>query len=114
MGFGTSGVRLYRISSALVLGDGGTAIDHARRVRPAELPTVERQARYWVDVARAFAMWGKYEDCYRALLAAERAAPEETRSLPAVRFLVQALVARTRRSATPGLREFAVRVHAPI
>lgn len=114
MGFGAPGVRLYRISSALVLGDAGTAIDHARQIRPAELPTVERQARYWVDVARAFAIWGKYEDCHRALLAAERAAPEETRSLPVVRTLVQALAANTRRSVTPGLREFAVRVHAPI
>ncbi|GAA4616474.1 hypothetical protein GCM10023195_73310 [Actinoallomurus liliacearum] len=114
MGFGAPGVRLYRVSSALVLGDAGTAIDHARHVRPAELPTVERRARYWVDVARAFALWGKYEDCYRALLAAERAAPEETRSLPVVRTLVQALVANTRRSTAPGLREFASRVNAPI
>ena len=114
MGFGAPGVRLYRVSAALILGDAGTAIDHARHVRPAELPTVERRARYWVDVARAFAMWGKHEDCYRALLAAERAAPEETRSLPVVRTLVQALVADTRRSTAPDLRKFALRVHAPI
>jgi transcriptional regulator with XRE-family HTH domain len=114
MGFGASGVRLYRISSALVLGDAGTAIDHARHVRPAELPTVERRARYWVDIARAFAMWGKYRDCYRALLAAEQAAPEETRSLPVVRTLVQTLATSTHRSAAPGLREFAARVHAVV
>lgn len=108
-GFGESGVTLYRISSSLVLGDAGTAIAHARTIRPGELPTTERRARYWVDVARAFSMWGKHEDCYRALLAAERAAPEETHCLPVVRTLVTTLLANQHRCAMPGLRELAVR-----
>lgn len=111
MGFGDSGVTLYRVSSALALGDAGTAVEYARAIRPGQLPTIERQARYWVDVARAFAMWGKPQDCYRALLAAERAAPEETRSLPVVRGLAAGLLSVPRQVSLPGVRGFARRVH---
>jgi hypothetical protein len=48
------------------------------------IATAERQGRYWVDVARAYHQWGKPEGCYRALLAAERAAPAEVRYRPPV------------------------------
>jgi hypothetical protein len=52
--FGLAGVTLYQVSIAQVLGDNGTAIEHARRLRPAMIPTAERQGRYWIDVARAY------------------------------------------------------------
>jgi len=111
MGFGEWGVTLYRVSSALALGDAGTAIEHARSVRPEQLPTIERQARYWVDVARAFAMWGKTRNCYQALRAAEHAAPEETWSLPVVRRLTTDLLSASRQASLPGIQDFARRVH---
>jgi hypothetical protein len=47
-------------------------------IRPGTITLPERQARYWVDVARAFDQWGKPTACYAALRAAETAAPEET------------------------------------
>lgn len=62
--FGPTGVRLYQISIARVLGDSGTAIDAARRINPTTIPQTERQARYWSDVARSFHQWGKPEQCY--------------------------------------------------
>lgn len=34
--------------------------------------------RYWHDVARAFHQWGKPEQCYRALRAAEQATPTKS------------------------------------
>ncbi|MET8682390.1 helix-turn-helix transcriptional regulator [Streptomyces sp. NPDC004647] len=70
--FGPSQVLLHQISISHLLGDAGQAIEHARRVAVAALPTTERQARYWIDVARAFGQWGKPERCYRALLACAR------------------------------------------
>lgn len=39
------------MSIAQVLGDNGTAIEHARTVAPGAIPTAERRGRYWVDVA---------------------------------------------------------------
>jgi transcriptional regulator with XRE-family HTH domain len=111
--FGQAGLTLYQVSIAQVLGDNGTAIDHARTIRAADIPTPERQGRYWVDVARAWQQWGKPEACYRALLAAERAAPAEVRYRPPVHRLTEDLLRLDARSSLPGLRDFARRVGVP-
>jgi transcriptional regulator with XRE-family HTH domain len=110
--FGPTNVTLYQTSIAQVLGDNGTAIEHARTVRPAAIPTAERKGRYWIDVARAFHQWNKPESCYRALLAAERAAPAEVRYRPPVHRITEDLLRADRRSL-PGLREFARRIGVP-
>jgi transcriptional regulator with XRE-family HTH domain len=110
--FGPTNVTLHQISIAQVLGDSGTAIEHARTVRPAAIPTAERTGRYWIDVARAFHQWNKPESCYRALLAAERAAPAEVRYRPPVHRITEDLLRADRRSM-PGLRDFARRIGVP-
>ncbi|MFF2923329.1 helix-turn-helix domain-containing protein [Streptomyces celluloflavus] len=107
--FGPSQVLLHQISISHLLGDAGTAIDHARHINTAQLPTAERRARYWIDVARAFHQWNKPERCYRALLAAEQAAPQEVRRNP-VRTMTASLMRHDR--ALPGVRSFAHRVGA--
>uniref|UniRef100_UPI003F493B71 helix-turn-helix domain-containing protein n=1 Tax=Pseudonocardia sp. CA-138482 TaxID=3240023 RepID=UPI003F493B71 len=91
-GFSPATVTLHRIAAEYSIGDPGAAIAAARQVPPASLPSTERRARYWTDVARAFGHWGRRDDCLRALLAAEREAPEETHSRPAVRDLVSGLL----------------------
>ena len=111
--FGPAGLTLYKVSIAQVLGDSGTAIDHARKLRAADIPTSERQGRYWVDVARAWHQWGKPEACYRALLAAERAAPAEVRYRPPVHRMTEDLLRHDTRSSMPGLRAFARRTGLP-
>jgi transcriptional regulator with XRE-family HTH domain len=111
--FGPSNVRLYQVSIAQVLGDNGTAIEHARAVRPAAIPTAERRGRYWIDVARAWHQWGKPENCYRALLSAERAAPAEVRYRPPVHRITEDLLRADHWNALPGLRSFAQRVGVP-
>ncbi|MEV8389153.1 MULTISPECIES: helix-turn-helix transcriptional regulator [unclassified Streptomyces] len=107
--FGPSQVLLHQISISHLLGDAGTAIDHARQVNTAQLPTAERRARYWIDVARSFDQWNKPERCYRALLAAEEAAPQEVRR-GAVRAMTAGLMRHDR--TLPGVRSFAHRVGA--
>lgn len=109
--FGPSQVNLFRLSAAWRLGDSGTAIDHARAVRPQVL-VPERQARYWVDVARAYHQWGRHPQAYRALLAAEAAAPEEIRAQPKVRGLAGELLTAPTNQSMSGLRAFATRVRA--
>ena len=110
--FGPANVTLYQVSIAQVLGDSGTAIEHAKTLRPAAIPTAERQGRYWIDVARAYHQWNKPEPCYRALLAAERAAPAEVRYRPPVHRITEALLRADRRSS-PGLRDFSRRIGLP-
>ena len=111
--FGPSSVILYQVSIAQVLGDNGTAIEHARKLRPAAIPTPERQGRYWIDVARAYHQWGKPEPCYRALLAAEQAAPAEVRYRPPVHRMTDDLLRTSRSHSLPGLRTFARRIGLP-
>ncbi|WP_331743501.1 helix-turn-helix domain-containing protein [Kitasatospora sp. NBC_01300] len=103
---GVQGVALHELSVHYELGDAGRAIELARTIAPAALPTAERQARFFTDVARAFDQWGKHEQCYRALLAAEETAPQEVRR-GAVRDLAVGLLRYDRR--LPGVRDFAAR-----
>jgi len=111
--FGPGSVILYQVSIAQVLGDNGTAISHARKLRPADIPTPERQGRYWIDVARAWHQWGKPESCYAALLAAERAAPAEVRYRPPVHRMTTDLLRQAPPSSLPSIRAFAARIGLP-
>ena len=110
--FGPTEVLLHRISAAWRLGDAGTAISYARKIRTGTIRLPERQARYWVDVARAFDLWDKPTDCYKALRIAETAAPEEIRAQPKVRALARKLLATPASPALSGLHEFATRLGA--
>jgi len=95
-------------------GDSGTAIEHAKTVRPSAIPTAERQGRYWIDVARAYHQWDKPEPCYRALLAAEHCAPDEVRYRPPVHRIAEDLLRANRRQSLPGLPAFARRIGVPV
>ncbi|MFT2018396.1 XRE family transcriptional regulator [Streptomyces sp. 796.1] len=108
--FGPNQVLLHQVSVSYLLGDAGQAIEQARRIDAGTLPTAERRARYWIDVARAFDQWGKPDRCYRALLAAERAAPQEVRR-DSVLTITTGLLRHDR--ALPDVRAFARRVGAP-
>lgn len=101
----------HQVSAWCVLGDAGTALAHARTVAEGAVPTVERRARLLVDVAGAWAQWGKPAKALDALLAAERAAPGEVRTRAAVRRLVLQLA---RQPGLPALPDLARRVHVPI
>lgn len=103
---GIQGVTLHHLSVHYELGDAGQAIELARTINPAALPTAERQARFFTDVARAFDQWGKPEQAFRALLAAEQAAPQEVRR-GSVREVATDLLRHDRR--LPGIRDFATR-----
>ncbi|MEV3948585.1 helix-turn-helix transcriptional regulator [Streptomyces halstedii] len=103
---GVQSVTLHELSVHYELGDAGRAIELARTIDPTALPTAERQARFFTDVARAFDQWGKPEQCFRALLAAEQTAPQEMRR-SAVRDLATGLLRHNRK--LPGVRDFAVR-----
>ncbi|ONI87999.1 hypothetical protein ALI22I_19835 [Saccharothrix sp. ALI-22-I] len=110
--FGPTGVGLYRISIARVLGDYGTAIEASQRINPAAIPLVERRARYWTDTALSFHEWNKPEQCYRALLAAEHASPDEVRYRKPIQQITTSLLRHPTAHTMPGLRAFATRTGA--
>ncbi|WP_255219344.1 hypothetical protein [Nocardia tenerifensis] len=110
--FNPMAVDLYRISMARVLGDFGTAIEAAKRINPADIPKPESRARYWSDVARAFHQWGKPEECFRALLAAEHASPDEVRYRKPIQQITASLLHQPAAGVMPGLQAFAKRTGA--
>ncbi|WP_233224014.1 hypothetical protein [Amycolatopsis sp. CA-128772] len=112
--FNPTAVDLYQVSIARVLGDSGTAIEYARRIDPLAIPVVERRARFYSDVARAFHQWGKPEPCYRALLAAEHASPDEVRYRPAIHRITESLIRHPNARNLPGLTAFARRTGVPV
>jgi hypothetical protein len=106
-GFTPATVQLHRISAEYSVGEPGAAVTAARRLPPATLPTTERRARYWTDLARAWDHCGRRDDAIRALLTAERQAPEEIHARPAIRDLISGLLVSGR--TTPELRGLASR-----
>ena len=110
--FGPANAQLHQVNVAVTLGDAGTAVDLARRINLAAITVTERKASLLIDVARAFFQWGRYEQAYAALRAAEQAAPEEVAARPAVCVLARNLAAL----APPGIRrdaeQFASRIGA--
>lgn len=106
-GLSRAGVELHRISAEYSIGEPGAAITAANRIPLAALPTVERRARYWTDVARANALAGRRGEVLRALLHAEREAPEEVPARLTVRNLVAELLTDGR--TDPQIRRLAAR-----
>jgi transcriptional regulator with XRE-family HTH domain len=108
--FGPTNVVSHRISASVALGDAGTAIQHAATIPAAAIRITERAVRIWFDVARAYHQWQKPDKCLRALLIAERIAPEEVRHRPAVREIVLDLLSAPSTPSMAGARELAQRV----
>ncbi|MFF3215585.1 hypothetical protein ACFYYB_33770 [Streptomyces sp. NPDC002886] len=77
-------MQLHLISAENTAGDPSAAIAAADALAPQALPTTERRALYFTDRAKAFAQWGRRDECIRALLQAEYWAPQETHARPAV------------------------------
>ena len=89
--FGPANAMVHRVNIAVTLGDAGTAIDIARRVDLSKLTVTERKATLLLDVSRAFLQWGRHEQAYTALRAAEATAPEEVAGRPSVHQFVRDL-----------------------
>lgn len=105
--FSLTNVGIYQIGVHTALGDAGTALDHARKIDLRSVPTPERQARFCLDTARAWHRFGNLSNCFQALQAADRCAPEELRR-SSVRSLIASLLDAPG-PTLPGMREFAAR-----
>lgn len=108
--FGPTNVLLHRVNIAVTLGDAGSAIDYARRVRLDNIDVTERKATLFIDAARAYAQWNKLDRAYEALMTAEQLAPEELRTRPAVHQLITDIHARSTGHLRTNMTELAERV----
>ena len=91
--FGPASVRIHRVTLALESEDPDQALTAASGwIPPLELPA-ERASHYFIDVARAHGLLGRYDVVLANLQEAWRRAPEHTRLNPHVRQLSDRLLA---------------------
>lgn len=103
--WGPRNVSLWTVSHQIDTGRPGAAVDTATGLDVASLPAV-RTVYLYTDLARALADVGREDESIRMLLAAERVAPQHTRSSAAARETARALLHKARRaSAVQGLCE---------
>jgi transcriptional regulator with XRE-family HTH domain len=107
--FGPTNVALHAVGIAVELGDAGEALRRAATVDTSGL-SIERRARFLLDVARAYAQRRKVAEAVRTLEEAEALTPEQVRSHPMVREIVRDLLRGERRNVNPALRVLAQRV----
>lgn len=105
MGWGPSNVAVWRMTTDIDGGRPDRAVAAARAVDVAQLSTA-RGASFYVELSRALTDLRKDEEAVRMLLAAERTAPQLTRSSVAARENARFLLHRARSaSALAGLCE---------
>lgn len=90
--FGPTNVQLHAVAVAVDLGDAGEALDVASHV-DASVLSPERQARFFIDVARAHGQRRQTGDAIAALLKSEAAAPERLYNSSQARELIRDLAA---------------------
>ncbi|KIR62637.1 helix-turn-helix domain-containing protein [Micromonospora haikouensis] len=91
--FGPAAVELARVAAAVDLGDAADAITrHEKITRWDQWPRLpaERRATHLIDAAQAYLQVGDLAAAGRSLVDADRIAPAETRSRPAVRTVIAA------------------------
>ncbi|MGX1548393.1 helix-turn-helix domain-containing protein [Streptomyces adustus] len=89
--FGPTNVGLHEVAVAVDLGDAGVALRAAQTIDPSGL-SAERQTRFQIDLARAYAQRRQVADSLSALLTARGLSPEMVRALPMVKQLVADLL----------------------
>jgi hypothetical protein len=112
MGFGPTNVGIWRVGLEVDAGDPQEAAHIAQGVQPGVLQWPSREAAYWLDLSRALTDLRRDDAAVRALLTAERIAPQLTRSSVAARESARFLLHRARQAAGgPELRGLAERLH---
>lgn len=110
--FGPTNVLLHRVSTAVELGDAGSAIDYARQVQLGNIEVMERKVTLFIDAARAYQQWGRTESAFQALRTAEDMASEELSTRPVVHKLINDIRDRTSGHLYGHISELAERVGA--
>lgn len=95
--FGPSNVIMHEVAAAVEMCDGGEAIRRAQHTKLSSAVAPVRLGHYYIDLARGYLYHGDRQRSLEMLLAARRAAPQQTRNHPMVRETVRMLVDLERR-----------------
>lgn len=96
--FGPTNIRFWQVAMEVDSGDPGKAVETARTTNPQVVPSISRQATFYIDTGRALARTGQDRDALRMLLAAERLAPQRMRD-PLIAETARSMLERARRGA---------------
>lgn len=97
--WGPRNVGLWTVAHQIDTGRSGEAVETATGLDATSLPAV-RTVYLYTDLARALADVRRDDEAARMLLAAERVAPQHTRSSAAARETARALLRKARRAST--------------
>lgn len=109
--FGPNNIAIHELAVHVALGDSRTALQLGESIDTDGLPTVLRGRRSQVHLELGWAAVGRGDDNLAVLhlLEAERVAKQAVSRNETARVLLGTLLARERKSATPGLRALATR-----
>lgn len=107
--FGPTNVELHRVAAHVELGEGRQAVAAAERIRPPALLSLvpERRAHHYLDLARAHTQTGQLVEAGEAILAADRAAPNEIRCRPLAHDIMTDVLRRSTGSPATPVRNLA-------
>jgi transcriptional regulator with XRE-family HTH domain len=109
--FGPTNIAIHELAVRVALGDSRSALELGERIDTDALPAVLRGRRSQVHLELGWASAGQGDDSLAVLhlLEAERVARQSISRNVTAQTLLTTLLARERRSATPGLRALAAR-----
>lgn len=98
LSFGPTNVAMHKMSAAVEMRHYDDALKQARKIRPPASMATSRRAHFLIDRARSEMELGHTEASLKSLVAARRAAPEQTRYHPGARETIRGLVHLSRRA----------------
>ncbi len=94
---GPTSIEVFRLGAAVILKNPGSALAIGKHIRFNSDVARERQAYYWIDMARAHLLNSDSESATAALSQARRISPEHFAASTTVRSTVQMLIDKQRR-----------------
>lgn len=98
LSFGPTNVAMHRMSAAVEMRHYDDALKLAKKIKPPASMATSRRAHFLIDRARSEMELGHTEASLKSLVAARRAAPEQTRYHPGARETIRGLVHASRRT----------------
>lgn len=98
LSFGPANVALHRMSASVEMRQYGQALAQARAIHLPPAMATSRRAHFLIDRARSEMETGRTDAALGSLVAARRAAPEQTRYHPGARETITGLVHAARRA----------------
>jgi hypothetical protein len=100
MFFGPANVGIWRMGAMVDAGESGRAVELAGQLHVGELESADRRATFHLELARGLCDFGTRDaEAVRALLTAERLAPQRIRAYTAARATARFLLDRSQRSS---------------